>query len=82
MKGRNDPTIFLPLSPKLSGQMNNNRPKDSQYLTEEQARYIYKKIEWGDIINVDTLCQEIEKERELNRIGDTCRDKHIKRIDS
>ena len=55
MKGRIDPTAFLPLSPKTGGQVNNNRPKDSQYLTEEEARHVYKKTESGGIINTDTL---------------------------
>ena len=55
MKGRIDPTAFLPLSPKIGGQVSNNRPKDNQYLTEEQARQVYKKTESGGIINTDTL---------------------------
>ena len=45
MKGRNDPTAFLPLSPKIGGQVVNTKPKINQYLTEEQARYVYKKTE-------------------------------------
>ena len=45
MKGRNDPTTFFPLSPKTGGQINNNKPKDNWYLTEEQVRHVYKKIE-------------------------------------
>ena len=61
MKGTIDPTTFLPLSPKIGGQVSNNKPKDSQYLTEEQARHVYKKTESGGIINTDTLQQEIEK---------------------
>ena len=40
-------------------------------MTEEQAKHVYKKTESGDIINADTLCQEIEQERQLNRIDDT-----------
>ena len=61
MKGRNVPTAFLPLSPKIGGQVtNNNKPKFNQYLTEEQARYVYKKTELGGIINTDMLHQEIE----------------------
>ena len=43
MKGRNDPTTFLPLNPKIGRQVVNNKPKTSQYLTEEQARYVNKK---------------------------------------
>ena len=47
MKGRNDPTAPLPLSPKIGGQVINNKPKSNQYLTEEQARYVYKRTESG-----------------------------------
>ena len=74
MRGRIDPTTLLPLSPQIGGQLSNNRPKGSQYLTEEQARHVYKKTEAGGIINTDTLQQEIEQERQLNRIDDTSRD--------
>ena len=73
IKGRIDSTEFLPLSPKIGGQVSNKRPKDNQYLTE-QARYVYKKIESGGTINTDTLQQEIEQDRQLNRIDDTSRD--------
>ena len=40
-------------------------------MKEEQAKYVYKKIESGGIINADTLHQEIEQERQLSRIDDT-----------
>ena len=43
IKGRNDPTTFLPLSPKIGGQITNNTPNTSQYLTKEQARHVYKR---------------------------------------
>ena len=71
MKGRNDPTTFLPFSPKIGGQAVNNKSKTIQYLTEEQVRYIYKKTESGSINNTDMLCQEIDQERQLNRIDVT-----------
>ena len=74
MKGRNDPTAFLPLSPKIGGQIINKKPKTSQYLTEEQAKYVYKKTESGGIFNTDMLHQEIEQERQLNRIDDTSKE--------
>ena len=82
MKGRNDPTAFLPLSPKRGGQIVKNKPKTSLYQTEEQAKYVYKKTESGGIFNTDTLCREIEQERQLNRIDDTNRDQPLRRIDS
>ena len=40
-------------------------------MTREQANYIYKKVETGDVINTDTIQQEIEQEEQLNRIDDT-----------
>ena len=42
MKGRNGPTTFLPLNPKIGGQVNNNRPKVGQYLTRELANFVCK----------------------------------------
>ena len=74
MKGRNGPTTFLPLSPKIGGQVINNKPKINRYLTKEQARYVYKKTELGGIINTDMLHQEIEQERQLNRIDGSSRE--------
>ena len=74
MKGGNDPTTFLPFSPKIGGHVINNKPKTNQYLTEKQARHVYNKIKSDGIINTDTLCQEIEQERQLNTINDTSRE--------
>ena len=71
MKARNDPTKFLPLGPKIGGQVVNNIPRTSQYLTEDQDRYVYKKTKSGGIISTDTLHQDIEQGRQLNRIDDT-----------
>ena len=65
---------FLPLSPKIGGQINNNKPSASQYLTKEQAKHVYKKTESGDIINTEILHQEIEQERQLNRTDDASGD--------
>ena len=74
IKGRNGPTAFLPLSPKIGGLVNSNRPSIGQYLTREQANFVYKKTELDEMINTDTLQQEIEHERQLNKINDTSRD--------
>ena len=59
MKGRDGTTAFLPLDSKIGGQINYNRPNIGQFLTREQASYVYKKTESGEIINVDTIQQEI-----------------------
>ena len=42
-----------------------------QYLTKKQANYVYKKTELGEVINTETLQQELEHERQLYRIDDT-----------
>ena len=52
-------------------RLGNDRPSVGQFLTREQANYIYKKIETGEIINTNTIEQEIEQEELLNRIDDT-----------
>ena len=51
---------FLPLGSKIGGQVGHDRPNIGQFLTREQANYIYKKVETGKIINSDTIKQEIE----------------------
>ena len=48
-----------------------NRPGVGQFLTREQTRYIYKKTKSGEIINTETIQQELEQERQLGRIDDT-----------
>ena len=74
MSGRNGPTTFLPLSTKIGGQINNNRPSVGQFLTREITRYIYKKTESGEVINTETIQQDLEQERQLDRIDDTNRE--------
>ena len=43
-------------------------------MTREQTNYVYKKAELGQVLNTETLCQELEQERQLNRIDDTSRE--------
>ena len=43
-------------------------------MTREQASYVYKKTESGEIINTETIQQELEQERQLNKIDDTNRE--------
>ena len=79
MNGRDDTTTFLPLDSRIGGQ-NRDSPTVGQYLTRDQTRYIYKKVETGEIINMDMIQQEIEQEKQLGRIDDTSRrDKPIQR---
>ena len=69
MNGRDDTTTFLPLDSRIGGQ-NKESLKVGQYLTRDQTRYIYKKVETGEMINMDTIQQEIEQEKQLSRIDD------------
>ena len=71
MNGRDGTTTFLPLDSKIGGQVGHVRPNIGQFLTREQANYIYKKVQTDEIINTDTIQQEIEQEEQLNRIDDT-----------
>ena len=71
MNGRDGTTEFLPLDSKIGGQVGHVKPNIGQFLTRQQANYIYKKVETGEIINTDTMQQEMEQEEQLNRIDDT-----------
>ena len=66
MNGRDGATTFLPLDSKIGGQGRDSHPTVGQYLTREQAKHIYKKVEMGQTINVDTMKFEIEQEKQLN----------------
>ena len=66
MNGRDDATAFLPLDSRIGGQSRDSHPTVGQYLTRNQARHIYRKVETGGIINVDTMKHEIEQERQLS----------------
>ena len=74
MNGRDGTTAFLPLDSKIGGQGRWNHPIVGQFLTREQTRYIYKKIEAGEIINTDMIEQEIKHERHLDKMDDTSRE--------
>ena len=47
MDGRDDTTTFLPLDSKI-GEQNRDNPTVGQYLTRDQTRFMYKKVETGD----------------------------------
>ena len=74
MNGRDGTTAFLPLNSKIGRQINYNRPSIGQFLTREQASYVYKKVETGEVINTDTIQQEMVQEEKLNKIDDTSRE--------
>ena len=74
MNGRDGTTTFLPLDSRIGGQGRDDSLTVGQFLTRKQTRYIYKKVETGDIINTDMIEQEIEQERQLSMIDDTNRE--------
>ena len=71
MNDRDGTTAFLPLDSRIGGQGRDNHPTVGQFLTRQQTRYIYRKVETGEIINTDMIKQEIEQEKQLNKIDDT-----------
>ena len=70
MNSRDEATAFLPLDSRIGGQSRDSHPTVGQYLTRDQARHIYKKVETGEIINVDTVKHEIEQEKQLSQMDD------------
>ena len=70
MNGRDGATAFPPLDSKIGGQGRDSHPTVGQYLTREQAKHIYKKVETGETINVDTMKLEIEQEKQLSWMDD------------
>ena len=57
MNGRNGTTAFLPLDSRIGRQGRDDCPTVGQFLTREQTRYIYRKVETGEIINTDMIEQ-------------------------
>ena len=69
MKGKDDTTSFLPIDGKRGGKVSYIQNKEAMCLTENNASYMYKKVEQGNTINTETLTHEIEQEKltELSR---------------
>ena len=67
---------MLPLNANIGGQIRSDKHKyeEHKYLTEDQARHAFKKIESGNIININTLKWMIHQDWELSRLNDTSRD--------
>ena len=58
----------MPSNTNISGQSKPIKDKETEYLTEDQAIHMYKKVESGSIINIDTIKQETEQD--LDRLDD------------
>ena len=77
MNSRNGTTTFLPLNIKIGGQIDNNRASVGQFLPRQQTRYIYRKTESGEIINMETI-QELEQERQTELMTQMEKPIHIR----
>ena len=70
MNCRYDATTFLPLYSRIGGQSRDSHPTIEQYQTRDQTKYLYRKVETGEMVITDTIQQEIEQEKQLNRMDD------------
>ena len=69
MNGRDAAAAFHPYDSRIGGQSRDSHPTVGQYLTKDHARHIYKKVETGEIINVDTVKHEIQQEKTVEPNG-------------
>ena len=69
-KDSRSPLNFLPLDFKMGGSSEDSCPTVGQYLTRDQTKYVYKKAETGESINADKIQQEVEQEKQLNKLDD------------
>ena len=63
IKGKNGTTPFLPLNSKTGGSVRYDKDKKALCLTEEQTRYVYKKVESGGKLNIDIMKQKIDNDK-------------------
>ena len=54
MKSKNDSTTFLPIKSKI-WPVRYVKDRENFCLTTDQAKYIYRKVEQEDIVNVETI---------------------------
>ena len=62
MEGKDGATSFLPIGSKTGGEINYIKNREAMCLTEKQANHVYKKVEEGGIINVNTLKKELDQD--------------------
>ena len=75
----------MPLDPNLGGnnqrkEVNKSGSVGKEYLTTKQADYIYRKVEFGSLINKNTMKEEIDQDVELDKMGDNSGDKNPYRV--
>ena len=67
VKGRDGPTTFLSISQSLGGNRGTTI-RQWDCLTPRQTNFIYKKVELGSLINKNTMKEELDVDRELDRM--------------
>ena len=60
----------MPLNANIGGKPKSLENLERNFLTEDQVKHIYKKVELGDIINIITMKQETDQDQELNTLND------------
>ena len=60
----------MPLNTKIGGQARYIKDREAVCLMKDEAKYIYKKVETENIVNVDTKKQKIE-EGKLKKMDNT-----------
>ena len=61
MKGKDGTTSFLPIESKTGGKVSYIKIERPCACLEKQANYVYKKVEEGEVINVNTMKNELEQ---------------------
>ena len=62
MKGKDGTTSFLPIESKTGGKVSYIKNREAMCLSAKQANYVYKKVEEGEVINVNTMKNELEQD--------------------
>ena len=55
----------MPSTCKVGGTFTNIRYYGDRYLTEDQVRYVYKKVNAGKEIKTETMKQQMEQEKSI-----------------
>ena len=74
----------MPLGSKLGGEVHRKKfskgeNREEGYLTAKQANYIYRKVQSGNVINKNTMRQEIDQDIELEKMIDARGDENLYR---
>ena len=59
VKGKNDTAAFLPNTDKKGGTFRTAKHENDKFLTEEQAEFVYKRVNAGKGINTKTIQQNM-----------------------